>query len=447
MTPREFALQVAQKLQDHGYQGLWAGGCVRDQLLGRQPKDYDVATDATPEKVRAIFGKRKTIAIGAAFGVITVIGNRQSGNIEVATFRRDSTYSDGRRPDSVQYTDAREDAIRRDFTINGMFFDPVSRQIIDFVDGKADIECRVVRAIGDPHERINEDKLRMLRAVRFTAAYKFELDPETLQAIQQHAADIHAVSAERIGAEMRRMLRHSSRAVAVDLLKECRLLKEVLQDGELLYKNRGNWRTRLRWLEELSDETEFEQAAAILLSRLIKLQGVLPTVERWKLTNAEAAGIQWIEDHLLFLSRAHQLPWSEIQPLLIHKFARMAVQVAEIQFGAHHEGIKACRERLSRDPDELNPKPLIDGSDLKQLGLKPGPDFKRILDRVRALQLDGEIQTRESALKLAKNLPIILSRTSYHRRPGARTIAVSSPASSQFNWHWLQLLITALPGP
>ena len=404
MTPREFAYQVAQTLQQHGHQGLWAGGCVRDQLVGRQPKDYDVATNATPDEVRKIFGHRKTIAIGASFGVITVIGSKKTGNIEVATFRRDSSYSDGRRPDSVEFTDAREDAIRRDFTINGMFFDPVAEKVIDYVDGKADIECRILRAIGDPHERIDEDKLRMLRAVRFASTFNFEIEQETWQAVKQHAAEIKVVSAERIGSEMRRMLAGPGRAMAAQLLKDGGLLKEILLDGELLYKNRANWRTRLRWMEEMGEKAGFEQAAAVLLSKLLKTQGLLPTVERWKLSNAESDAIGWIEANALNLTRAHQLPWSQIQPLLIHKHAPTALFVAEIQFGAQHEGIQVCRERLSWDKDKLNPQPLIDGSDLKRLGLKPGPLFKQILDRTRSLQLDGEIDSSESAIKLAKQM-------------------------------------------
>ena len=404
MTPKEFAFEVAQTLQNRGHQGLWAGGCVRDRLLGRKPKDYDIATDATPDQVREIFGRRKTIAIGAAFGVITVIGSKSSGNIEVATFRRDSSYSDGRRPDAVEFTDAREDAIRRDFTINGMFFDPVAEEIIDYVDGKADIECRMVRAIGDPHERIDEDKLRMLRAVRFAATYNFELEQETLAAITQHATEIRIVSSERIGSEVRRMLSHPNRSNAVVLLRASGLLKEILLDGELLYENSGNWQTCLRWLTELGDDGNFEQAAAILLSSLIKQQSLLPTIERWKLSNSESEAITWIEEHVSSLAQAHQLPWSEIQPLLINKNAESAVRVAEIQFGEQHEGVRICRERLAWPESDLNPKPLIDGGDLVKMGLKPGPLFKQILDRARAMQLDGEITSVQSALKLAQEI-------------------------------------------
>ena len=336
--------------------------------------------------------------------MITVIGSKKSGNIEVATFRRDSGYSDGRRPDRVEYTDAREDAIRRDFTINGMFFDPVSNQLIDYVDGKADIECKVIRAIGDPEERIDEDKLRMLRAVRFAATFDFEIEAKTLAAIQKHAADISVVSAERIGAEMRRMLTHPNRTLAVELLKESGLLKEILDDGDLLYKNRANWRTRLRWLGELGSQATFEQSAAILLSRLIKLQGIKAVRSKWKLSNAESDSILWFENHLLTLSRAHQLRWSEVQPLLIEPDAAGAVQLLEIQFGHHHEGAAFCRERLNWEQEKLDPPALIDGKDLHDEGVPAGPVYSKILGQVRAAQLDGLIETKIEALQLAHHV-------------------------------------------
>ena len=165
MNQKQFAIEVTFALQRAGHTAYWAGGCVRDAILGREPKDYDVATSATPDQVRELFGFKRTLPIGASFGVITVVGPKSAGQIEVATFRRDGGYSDGRRPDSVEFTDAQEDAIRRDFTINGMFFDPATQQVIDYVGGQEDIKRRVIRAIGDPDKRIEEDKLRMLRAL------------------------------------------------------------------------------------------------------------------------------------------------------------------------------------------------------------------------------------------------------------------------------------------
>lgn len=404
MNARQFAVEVVGQLQESGFQALWAGGCVRDQLLGRNPKDYDVATNAKPDQVRDLFGKRRTLAIGASFGVITVIGSKESGNIEVATFRRDSGYSDGRRPDSVEFTDAREDAIRRDFTINGMFFDPVANELLDYVDGKADIECKIIRAIGNPEERIDEDKLRMLRAVRFAATFKFDIENATLLAIQEHAQEIQTVSAERIGAEVRKMLAHEHRATAAELLRISGLLEQILQDGHELYKNRANWKTRLRWLSALSDKGSFEQAATILLSRLLKTQGMDPTVARWKLSNAEKSEISWCEKHLVTISRAHHLPWSQIQPLLVSDYAESAVQLARIQFGDDHDGVKFCRNQLQKAPGILNPDTLIDGSDLANLKIPAGPIYSRILQTVRSAQLDNEIQDKNQAIEMAKKI-------------------------------------------
>ena len=400
MSPREFAIQVAEKLQAAGFQGLWAGGCVRDQLVGRSPKDYD----ATPEQVRELFGHRRTIPIGAAFGVITVVGPKSAGQIEVATFRRDMEYSDGRRPDSVEYTDAREDALRRDFTINGIFMDPVQNEVIDYVKGRADIDGRIVRAIGDPHERIREDKLRLLRGVRFAGTFSFELEPLTRAAVIQHAPEIGAVSAERIGGEMRRILVHPNRADTIQLLADCQLLREIVEDGDQLYKNRANWRTRLGWLQQLGPVCQFEQAAAILLSPLLKTQGILPTAERWKLSNAEQKTILWIEKNGLVLSRSHLLPWSELQPLLIHPDIDQTLQITKVQFGDHHPGVRACQKKLALPAEELDPAPLVSGNDLIKLGMQPGPVFAAILDRIRVAQLDGQIETPQEGLQLVKSI-------------------------------------------
>src|SRR5687768_15104483 len=194
MSP-EFALDVVRRLRAAGFEALFAGGCVRDQILGIPPKDYDVATSALPEQIQDVFGRRKTLAIGASFGVITVIGPKGAGQIDVATFRRDAAYSDGRHPDSVSFTTAEQDALRRDFTINGLFFDPVNSEVIDYVGGQEDLRRGVVRAIGDPRQRIAEDKLRMLRAVRFAARFDFAIDAATLTAIQQQARELVIVSA------------------------------------------------------------------------------------------------------------------------------------------------------------------------------------------------------------------------------------------------------------
>ncbi len=400
MTPLELALEVVQRLRGAGHQALFAGGCVRDQLMGKVPKDYDVATDARPEQVQEIFKYRKTLAVGASFGVIVVVGPKTAGTIEVATFRRDGGYSDGRRPDKVEFTDAEEDAKRRDFTINGLFFDPISQETLDFVDGRRDLDERRVRAIGDPQLRLEEDRLRMLRAVRFAAILNFELDLELRRAIIQNASAIHAVSGERIGDEMRKMLGHRQRHEAARLLVECGLLKEIVEGGERESQDRANWRTRLKWLERLGDST-FETATVILLMKTLREQGVEGVELRWKLSAAERKSLAWISDHWLVLTRARSLPWSQIQPLLIHKDAPQAVQLAAVAIGETHVGVEFCQQRLGWERQQLDPQPLLEGAALQAMGLTPGPVFSQILQRVRAGQLDGELHSIEQAKKLA----------------------------------------------
>src|SRR3954452_21115515 len=185
MTEREFAVEVVKRLREAGHQALWAGGCVRDELLGLTPKDYDVATDARPEEVRRLF--RRTVAVGMSFGVIEVLGPRTEAGtlkVQVATFRSDGSYSDGRHPDAIVFSSAREDALRRDFTINGMFFDPLDNQLIDYVGGQEDLQAKVLRAIGEPRHRFEEDKLRLLRAVRIAARFELSMEPQTEAAIR-----------------------------------------------------------------------------------------------------------------------------------------------------------------------------------------------------------------------------------------------------------------------
>lgn len=409
MTPYEFAIETVKRLQAAGFQALFAGGCVRDQLMGKPPQDYDVATSARPDEVRELFGYPRTLAIGASFGVIAVIGPKSAGQIDVATFRRDMGYSDGRHPDAITFADAREDAQRRDFTINGLFFDPIAEEVLDFVGGKADLEEQIVRAIGDPHQRIEEDKLRMLRAVRFAATLNFELDEQTQAAIREHAAEINVVSGERIGAEMRRMLTHANRNVAAQLLVECDLLQNIVAGGERETKNRANWRSRLKWLAELGKKTRFETALVLLLAQTMKEQGIEPVAEQWKLSAAERKSCEWIHGNWLTLTRAAHLPWSQIQPLLIHADAEAALQIAETTMGPLHVGVEFCRKRLSWSKEKLDPPAYLNGSDLQAFGLTPGPVFAKILSQIRDEQLDGLLNSRadaeKKALELAGQIP------------------------------------------
>lgn len=396
---RAFALEIVQKLRAAGFEALWAGGCVRDELLGIAPKDYDVATNATPDQIRDVFGRRRTLAIGAAFGVVTVLGPRAAGQIEVATFRTDAAYSDGRHPDSVTFTDAQHDAQRRDFTINGLFFDPVAAEVVDYVGGQADIERRIIRAIGDPRLRLREDKLRMLRAVRFAAAFGFVIEPETLRAIQEMAADITTVSAERIGMEIRRMLLDPNRAVALRLLRDTKLLSQVIPETERLSPTEVEETARM--LAALRQPT-----LPLAFCALLQLVGG-PGIEigrRLRFTNKEIDRANWLHRNMNLVQNARTLPWPALQRVLTHQGGTELLELYAAVAGADDPALAFCRERLAWPPEKLNPRPLVDGSDLIRHGLRPGPDFSALLEQIRDAQLNGEIRSRDEALAFADRL-------------------------------------------
>lgn len=406
---RQFAVDVVRKLRDAGYESLWAGGCVRDQLLGRQPKDYDVATTARPEQVRDVFGHRKTLAIGASFGVITVIGPKNVGQLDVATFRRDAGYSDGRHPDSVEFSHPQEDAQRRDFTINGLFFDPLAEQVIDYVGGQDDLRAGVIRAIGIARDRITEDKLRMLRAVRFAATFGFQIDEQTLAAIRDQATELVIVSAERIAAELKKMLTLERRRLAVELLKQSDLLEVILPEYRGLHTNA--WNQTLAILERLPAPS-FPHAFAAVLRPLAetaeRLAEVVDVVcRRLKLATEELVQVQrFLRDEPL-LRRSSALTWPELQRLItlpgIEQVLDFSAAVSQ-QFDADSRELDLCNRMLELPAELLNPPHLISGEDLKLLGLTPGPNFKIILDRVRTAQLESLINTTEEALNLAKKI-------------------------------------------
>jgi tRNA nucleotidyltransferase/poly(A) polymerase len=415
---RQFAVEVVQTLRAAGYEALWAGGCVRDWLLGKIPKDYDVATSAHPDQIRDLFGRRRTLAIGASFGVITVLGPRGAGQIEVATFRRDGGYSDGRHPDGVSFSTAAEDAQRRDFTINGIFFDPLEERVIDYVGGVEDLERKVVRAIGDPLARISEDKLRMLRAVRFAATFDFELEAATMAAIQQQAHEIVIVSAERIAAEMRRMLVHPGRATALRLLVESQLLDVILPEARLLdpasdagpNETRGAAYERARSILARLEAPHFATALAALL-RELQVADAPPIAQvvgsRWRLSNEERGLATWLLAHEALARHAHLHSWSRVQRMLIQPGAEELVQLGRAiaeTLGESTAGIDYCAAKLRLPREELNPAPLITGNDLRTAGLQPGPKFRLLLESIRDAQLLGEITTKDEALHLARRL-------------------------------------------
>jgi len=403
---RQFAIDVVRTLREAGHESLWAGGCVRDALIGNSPKDYDVATNAAPNEVRRVFGHNRTLAIGAAFGVITVLGPKAAGPIEIATFREDVGYSDGRRPDRVVYSTAEQDALRRDFTINGLFYDPLEERVIDYVGGETDLANGVIRAIGDPAARIAEDKLRMLRAVRFAAGFGFEIEDVTWHALCREAKTIHVVSAERIGAEMRRMLVGPNRRRAIELLRDTGLLEAILPETAALPTQ-----DMLRTLEALI-QPEFPTAlAAILLTQSQSLafepngndaKNVMAIAALWRLSTEEKQAALASLAAAPQIVIANELPWHQVQPLLIQRGIHETMKLASARCEAlkiSSEGVEYCREKLALDPEQLNPKPIMSGDILRDAGLKPGPKFKEILQSVRNEQLEGRLCTTEEALE------------------------------------------------
>lgn len=413
-----FASAIVRRLRSAGYQALFAGGCVRDQLLGRIPKDYDVATSASPEQVMNLLGRQRTIPVGAAFGVVMVPGSTAAeGAVEVATFRSDGQYIDGRRPTSVRFCSPIEDAQRRDFTINGMFFDPLENTVLDYVGGQQDLQQQIVRAIGDPLARFHEDKLRLLRAVRFTATFGFRLDPATEQAICSTCHQITQVSVERIAQEMRRMLEHPERALACRLLQQTGLLPAILPELQGLDGSAGSdFTTRLSILQALSVESA-EAAWAILLQPLFqpqqadakrRLSLIHALLRRLKMSNQEIEDIGWLTAHRSALHNLAARPLHDIKPLLHHSCSQLLLAIndaAANAAGTVSDDSNWARRFLStQTPDQLNPPPLISGYDVAAAGIPPGPKMRLLLQQIRNAQLDEIIGTHATALQFLQQL-------------------------------------------
>lgn len=409
---RDYARTLVRTLRDAGFEALWAGGCVRDFLLGRTPKDYDIATNATPDQVRELFGRKRTLSIGASFGVIVVLAPKGVEHVEVATFRSDGNYEDGRRPTDVVFTSAEEDAKRRDFTINGMFYDPLENAIRDYVGGEADLQSGVIRAIGDPHARMTEDKLRMLRAVRFAATLDFRLDETTQAAVCEMASQLTVVSAERIAQELRRMLIDRHRKRAIEMLAETDLLPVIFPEFRtLLHNELDSWEATLKALGNLR-EPSFPLAAATLWHRLPDAGS--PTTlaqrlgKRLRLSNDDVAQISWLLEHRESLADADRLPAHRLKRILaapgINDLLSL-MQADRIARGDDVAPVEFCRDYLAtHTAEEIDPPQLVGGHDLIQLGLKPGKEFKALLDAVRDAQLDGQIENADQALELVQQL-------------------------------------------
>jgi poly(A) polymerase len=453
-SERDFAVEVVRRLRDAGHEALWAGGCVRDELLRLVPKDYDVATSAHPDVVRRLF--RRTIAVGASFGVIEVLGPRTPNGplkVQVATFRSDVSYSDGRHPDAVVFSSAREDALRRDFTINGMFFDPLENRLIDYVGGQDDLRARLLRAIGDPAQRFEEDKLRMLRAVRLAARFGLEIEPNTADAIRAMAPRIGVVSAERIADELRKLLVDPHRARGMRMFMDLGLAQAVMPElvpmkglpqglprpdgaalpppgrpGDASAVEVDLWEHVLRVLDQLGPAPSFPLAMAALLHDVGKPRTVGRTPDRYtfyyhehvgrrmaeeiaqrlKLSNEEQERIAWLVEKHQILCDVRQMRTSKLKTLLIHPGIRELLELHRADSRASDRDtahVEYC-EQLLRDwsMEDLNPPPLLTGHDLLRAGIEQGPIFKKLLGGVREAQLDGTIRTPKEAWELVERL-------------------------------------------
>ena len=427
---REFAVAAVRRLTEAGHRALFAGGCVRDQLLGREPKDYDVATSAMPEEVQRLFPR--TVAVGAAFGVVEVLGAGPAPpRVEVATFRRDAGYSDGRHPDAVEFAGEVEDVKRRDFTVNGLLYDPLKDEVLDYVGGRQDLARRLIRAIGDPRARFREDRLRMLRAVRFAAELGFELDGLTFAALKKEAAHVREVSAERTRDELAKMLTGPRPCRAFELLKSGRLLKEVLAEVEALagvpqpaeFHPEGDvWTHTLLMLSGLSSGP-LTLALGVLLHDIGKPPTCVHAADRIRFNEHEELGATMAEEILRrlrfpneVLERVTELvrqhmafkDLRHMRPARLKRFLRMPhfdehLELHRLDCLASHGSLECyefCRaQQALLTPKQLRPPPLLTGEDLKALGLEPGPLFKRILADLEDRQLEGTLSGREAALE------------------------------------------------
>lgn len=390
----EPAVEIVRALVGAGHRALLAGGCVRDLLLGATPKDYDVATDAPPDRVCALF--RSTRKVGAQFGVVLV--RRRRLWVEVATFRSDGAYRDGRRPESVTFASPREDAERRDFTINGMFVDPLAGVLIDFVGGRADLAAKQIRAIGDPKRRFDEDHLRLIRAVRFAARLGFEIEPRTFAAIRADAACIGRVAAERLHDELRKMLAAPGRARALRLLAECDLLNRITPAGQW---SDDEFAIAERRLGRLSSAAGFEPAFA-LLAAMHAPERIEALCRALAFSNDEREVVLWLVAQQATLDDPDAVDLPTFKRLLAHPAFPALREIAIVRQAELPDGAARAarlRQRIGEIPPErIAPPPLVTGEDLHRLQVPPGPVYKEALEWVYTRQLAEEIEDRAAAI-------------------------------------------------
>ena len=433
MGSEALARHVCAELRTRGHQAYLVGGCVRDLLTGREPKDFDVATDATPDRILAIFPRADKI--GAHFGVVLVKGDPPA-HVEVATFRSDHAYSDGRRPGAVTFElDPRQDALRRDFTITALMLDPESGDILDFAGGREDLAAGVVRAIGNPDDRFREDHLRLLRAVRFAARFGFTIEPATHAAIRQLHTLIRHVAAERVRDELSRILTEGGARRGFEMLDELELLPEILPEVAAMkgvaqppqFHPEGDvWKHTLMMIEGLRNPT-VTQALGVLLHDVgkpptfrvaerirfdghvevgVKMTGEILTRLRFPAAQIEQVQ-ELVANHMKF-GEVHRM-----RPSTLKRFLRLPHFEEHLELHRldclsshrHLENYEFVRSQVESLPqEELRPKPLISGDDLIAAGYRPGPVFSRVLSAVEDAQLEARIGSREEALALVRNL-------------------------------------------
>jgi poly(A) polymerase len=428
-SPMEKAARaVAARLRERGHLAFFAGGSVRDLVRGEVPKDIDIATAARPEEVQKIFAR--TYAVGAHFGVIVVL--QDEFQFEVATFRSDGVYLDGRRPVEVHFSSAEDDARRRDFTINGMFFDPTTDEIIDFVGGRADLEEKLIRAIGDPAQRFAEDRLRMLRAVRFATVLDFAIEPATWKALQENAAQINDISAERIREELVRIFLSPKRRRGWDLLSESGLMREILPEIEAMkgcaqpeqFHPEGDvFRHTRLMLKLLPKEVSVPLVFSVLFHDVAKpptatvdetgrirfnahdrigAEMTERIMERLRFSRAEIdATVEMVRQHMVFKD-APRMRVAKLKRFMARPTFEDELELHRVDCASSHrmmdnyEFLLRKREEFAHEP--IIPPPLVRGDDLIALGLKPGPKFGEILEAVETRQLEGSLTSAEEAI-------------------------------------------------
>lgn len=435
---KETAIEIIKRIREHGHLAYMAGGCVRDMLMGNEPYDYDIATSARPEQIMGLF--EKTIPVGAKFGVVNVIFD--NSQFEVATFRSDGPYSDSRRPDIITFCDAKGDVLRRDFTINGMLYDPVEARVIDYVGGERDIKAHLIRTIGEPRKRFDEDHLRLIRAVRFAARFSYDIEHETGMAIKNLSQKILSVSVERIREELEKGLTGQNPHNFIRLLDETDLLRQILpeiaqmkgvEQPENFHPEGDVFVHTLIALSKLN-QPSWELAMGTLLHDVAKpatfSRDIDPSREsgkirftRHEIIGAEMAGlicerlktstytrerVMWLVKKHLCFKDVQRMRKSTLKRLFAHPGYPELLEVFRVDTLAStkdmtdYEYCRKISEEMSEE--EVKPRPLINGYDLIAMGLKPGPIFSEILTQVMDEQLEEKIFTKEEALALAKRL-------------------------------------------